>query len=691
MRAAKLSDLLNKGDRIAVSNITGREALKVSIISQKFCNNIIGGWALGKGNQDISISGGKDIPIFGQFEGLMNAFQDNKKPNKVVVYSPPTAVYGDVKEVLKHGKGYIDTIFVISENVSIEVTAKLRRLCDIDDIDIIGCNTLGMINAHKKERVGAVGGDTPQESFLLGSATIISNSGNMVNTISSYLQSAGLGVSYGISTGKDTLILTALKDLLLLAEKDRNTKIIVLYCEPGGLYEREAVEIMKKNKFKNPLLVYVSGSIAEGRNISLGHAGAVVEGEGTSASSKMELFDSYFGLQPFDPDNVQKAREDLRKTKKGIRVTTLHGLVPAAAALMSALNIECDFPAKRPLTLNPWLVDLKSQARKLPSRLLLHKGVIPAAYKVLIDKHIKSSLGRSGNRQSMRNASHASSNDGAIPRIYGYSLIELMQKHTFTYAVLLYWLGHKPKHAFEEQLFEKALIASLTNGPGTISAQGAKLSASAGNEPHTAMMTTLGSMGLTHGGNGKKAAKLLIDVFGRSGIVDPYSQKNSKKLDEMVDEFVTHFKRRKALAKDAGTDYEKVPCLGHPVFNKDLINYDPRERVISEFLEKKQSYNVFLDFYHKLTVAIMKKGATNKTHAVNVDAAITCICMGIAWPFLVEKKITIERVLDLPLLTFALGRVAGGAGEFLDHRESGTAMDMRIPVSECKFLGREKS
>ena len=32
--------------------------------------------------------------------------------------------------------------------------------------------------------------------------------------------------------------------------------------------------------------------------------------------------------------------------------------------------------------------------------------------------------------------------------------------------------------------------------------------------------------------------------------------------------------------------------------------------------------------------------------------------------------------------------LAGGAGEYLDHRESGTDMDMRIPVSECKFLGR---
>jgi len=51
-------------------------------------------------------------------------------------------------------------------------------------------------------------------------------------------------------------------------------------------------------------------------------------------------------------------------------------------------------------------------------------------------------------------------------------------------------------------------------------------------------------------------------------------------------------------------------------------------------------------------------GVTSKVHAVNVDATLTCILMGIAWPLLVEKKITVERALDLPFLAFALGRVA---------------------------------
>jgi len=688
MRAQSLADLLKKGDRVAVSNVTGREASKVSLASQLYCGNIVGGWALGKGGQTIPVPRGRDIKVFGQFEDLLTGLPEDEWPNKIVVYSPPEAVYGDVKEVVEHGKSCVETIYVITEHVSVEVTAKLRRLCDIEGIDIVGCNTLGVINVHDAVRVGAVGGESPQETFLPGSACIISNSGNMVNTIASYLQSAGLGISYGISTGKDPLILTPLKDLLALAERDERTGVIVLYVEPGGLYELDALRRAREENFQKPLLVYVAGSFADGAEISLGHAGAVVEGRFTSAKAKMDLFDEYFGLPVFRVEQQKEITAKLAESGKGVRVNTLHDLVPAAAALMSALHLKRDFIPKSPLMLKPWLVGLGAFTGKLPPELVPHVGPIAEPYASLIKKHIKSSLGRTPARQPMRNASHASSNDGVTPRVYGYSLLNLMRSHSFVDAILLSWLGYPVKHAFERKMAEMCLIASLTNGPGTISAQGAKLAACAGNDPNTAMMTTLGTIGIVHGGNGKKAARLLVDVFGGTELVDPYDKDRAPDLDKLVHQVVIRFKKRKAAAKDAGVEYEKIPCLGHPVFNTERVNYDPRERVLSAYMEEQGIYNVFFDFYHRLAHELYSQQATNKVHAVNVDAAITCVLMGIAWPMLVDNKISVERALDLPFLTFALGRVAGGASEYLDHRESGTTMDMRIPVAECRFIGR---
>jgi len=690
MRAQSLEDILKAGDRVAVSNITGREASNVSYISQAYCGNIVAGWSLGKGGQTISVPGGRDIPVFGQFDELVARLPEGQKPNKVIVYSPPAAVYGDVKEVIAHGKTCVDTIFVITENVSVEVTAKLRRLCNLDNFDILGCNTLGVINAHDAVRVGAVGGDSPAEAFVPGSACIISNSGNMVNTIATYLQSAGLGVSYGISTGKDPLILTPLKELLPLAEKDPRTRLVILYVEPGGVYELEALEMARAAGFKKPMLVYVAGSFAEGTNVSLGHAGAVVDGLQTSASAKMTLFDDYFGLPVFDPDDAKQFTAMLAETRKGLRVKTLHDLVPAATALMSALQWDRDMTPKSPLVLRPWLVGLGPLAKRLPSDLVPHVNTIIEPYGTLIKKHIQSGLGQTPPRQSMRNASHASSNDGVTPRIYGYSLLTLMKQSSFVDAVLLGWLGQPVRRPFESRLVEMCLVAALTNGPGTISAQAAKLAASAGNGPNTAMMATLGAIGEVHGGNGKVAAKMLIELFADTGLTDPYDRGHGVDLDKLAARFVSDFKKSKAAAKEAGIDYKKVPCLGHPVFNTEQVNYDPRERVIHAYLEEQGLYNVFLDFYHRLARELLSQQATTKVHAVNVDAAITCVLLGIAWPLLVEKKITIERALDLPCIAFALGRVAGGSAEYLDHRETGTEMDMRVPVSECKTLCRAK-
>ncbi len=436
MRAQSLEDLLKKGDRVAVSNVTGREASEVSLVSQRYCGNIVAGWALGKGGKTISVLKGRDIKVLGQFEQLITTLPEDQRPNKIIVYSPPDAVYGDVKEVVEYGKKHVETIYVITEHVSVEVTAKLRRLCDMVNIDIIGCNTLGVINVHDAVRVGAVGGDSPEETFRPGGACIISNSGNMVNTIASYLQSAGLGISYGISTGKDTLILTPLKELLALAEKDRRTRIIVLYVEPGGAYEEEAIRWDRRNRFKKPMLVYVAGSFANSKCIALGHAGAVIDGPCTSAAAKMELFDEYFGLPAFKVEG-EKAVAKLAKTKTGVRVNTLHDLVPAATALMSALGFDRDFIPKSPLVLKPWLVGLGSFTGKLPRDLVPHVGTIIEPYDSLIKKYIRSGLGRTPSRQTMRGASHASSNDGITPRVYGYSLLNLMKAGSFVEAMLL--------------------------------------------------------------------------------------------------------------------------------------------------------------------------------------------------------------------------------------------------------------
>ncbi|GAH48154.1 unnamed protein product, partial [marine sediment metagenome] len=251
-----------------------------------------------------------------------------------------------VKEIVEHHNNSVETIFIVTEHVSIEVTSKIAQMCSQVHIDVLGCNSLGIINAHDAVRTGVVGGDSPLESFREGSATIISNSGNMVNTMASYLSSAGMGTSYGISTGKDLLILFPLKNILELARSDERTRLIVAYVEPGGLYEKQAVQMLRRTKYPKPIIAYVTGEILEKSELSLGHAGAVIEGKETTAAAKMRLFDEYFGTEPFDPDARYKKSPELTETlKRGIRIKTLHHLPAAAALICDCLGIERDFPA----------------------------------------------------------------------------------------------------------------------------------------------------------------------------------------------------------------------------------------------------------------------------------------------------------------------------------------------------------
>ena len=690
MRARQLSDLLKAGDRVAVSNITGREASGVSVASQQYCGNIVGGWALGKGGQTVDVPGQTPIPVFATVEELMASLPKAKRPNKIIVYSPPPAVYGDVKSIVEYANGTVETIFVITEHVSIEVSAKIAQICREANIDVLGGNSLGMINSHDAARVGAVGGDRPAESFEPGCAAIISNSGNMVNTMASYLQNAGLGTSYGISTGKDTLILTPARDLVELALRDDRTQLIVLYVEPGGFYEKDTVDMLRRASAVKPIIAYVTGAILGTHDLSLGHAGAVVEGGETTAEAKMKLFDEYFGCDPFEAGKRYKKSDEFKKALgRGIRITTLHHLPKAAALICERLGIARDFKPAKTFRLNPWFVDYKGMGKELPPRLVLHSGVVPKPYSAQIKMLSKETLGANPPQRDMRNASRASSNDGHTTRLHGYSLEDEMRTGCFARSLMLAWTG-EPLDAFGAELVEKCLIASLSNGPGTISAQGAKLSTSAGNSPNTAMIATLACIGQVHGGNGRRAVDYLIEVFRDVTLDDPHDPDHGLDLQALANAEADKFAQRRRNAKEAGADYKRIPCLGHPVFRNDPVNYDPRERVIAAHIEASGRCNVFLDFYHMLACRIKAIGVARNVWAVNLDGAIASVVLGVCWKALKDKRISIRRVCDIAFMLFAVGRAAGAGGEYLDHQDHGSPMDMRIPVSECIALTRPK-
>jgi succinyl-CoA synthetase alpha subunit len=249
-----------------------------------------------------------------------------------------------------------------------------------------------------------------------------------------------------------------------------------------------------------------------------------------------------------------------------------------------------------------------------------------------------------------------------------------------------------------DQLFAIQILLGLllTNGPGTISAQGAKGAVSA-DGPETpervqlnkAMVGFLTHAGFAHGGNGFEGMQLLLEQFGNtpSGLADPGDPRHGLDLKAMASAYAAAYKREKVQRKEGAEGGARaIPGVNHPVFRGKPVNTDPREVFVRKLMEERGEANVFHDYYHALVRALFEQGVTNNVFAVNIDAVIAAWLLKLLWqPF---KSGTLGAG-DLETAAFSLflfARMAGSAAEIDDHLNRGRNMDTRTPASACRFL-----
>jgi hypothetical protein len=176
--------------------------------------------------------------------------------------------------------------------------------------------------------------------------------------------------------------------------------------------------------------------------------------------------------------------------------------------------------------------------------------------------------------------------------------------------------GKKPGP--EEALPLQILVGLLiSNGPGAISAQGAKGAVSA-DGPQTpgrvqinkAMVGFLSHTGYSHGGNGFEGMAFLLEQFKDSGLKDPSDPGHGLDLKAMATGFAKAYRREKRAAKELGTELRALPGVHHPVFKGKPVNHDPRERFIADYMARHGRYNVFHAFYRELVQALHAEGAS---------------------------------------------------------------------------------
>ncbi len=342
-----LEELATTKSRVCVINILGSESRGVTPVSHEYSGgNVVAGVQYGRrGVLETKLG---DIPVY---PSVREVLANGHAFDVGVVYLPPLGVAQAVAELVRTNEE-LARIVIVTEKVPARDSAAVRALCQEAGVDVIGANSLGVANAWDRVRVGgSLGGDRPDEALRKGSIAIHSNSGNFTTTMAEYLRTAGFGVSTAVSSGKDVYIHFALPEFLWAAQNDPRTKAVVLYVEPGGYYERIALDLVLERRFgfTKPMVCCVTGRWRKEVSRTCGHAGALA-GDGEDAEAKERWFDEYFGVPVLDPKNPVVGR-------RGVRVSSIQFVPDAVRAVFEKMGEAPDFQPTGDLSLKPWLAD----------------------------------------------------------------------------------------------------------------------------------------------------------------------------------------------------------------------------------------------------------------------------------------------------------------------------------------------
>ncbi len=269
---------------------------------------------------------------------------------------------------------------------------------------------------------------------------------------------------------------------------------------------------------------------------------------------------------------------------------------------------------------------------------------------------------------------------------------DLTNKWSATEMAYLALMGETPT---PEKLFQFQVLLGLiiSNGPGTISAQGCKGAVSA-DGPETpervqinkAMIGFLTHTGFAHGGNGFEGIKFLIDQFAATDLRDAGSTGHGLDLTEMATKFALAFQAEKKAKRGVGDSVTNIPGVNHPVFRNQVVNKDPREVYLAQLFKERGETNVFHDFYSTLVQALYDNGVTANVFCVNIDAVIAALLLKLLWPRYRSGAFSEQALENAAFTAFLFGRMVGCAGEIDDHTNRGRNMDTRTPASQCTFV-----
>ncbi|GAB9462945.1 Atp-citrate synthase [Globisporangium polare] len=552
---------------------------------------------------------------WGTSERLIPVYQDLKEAVKkfpdvsvLVNFSSFRSVFSSTLEALECES--LKTHAIIAEGVPESQTRLIIKKAHEKNVGIIGPATVGGIKPGCL-RIGNTGGmlDNIVQSKLYrpGSVAYVSKSGGMSNELNNIISQTSDGVYEGVAIGGDKYPGSTFIQHLLRYESNPEVKMMVLLGEVGGTDEFEVCRAIQSGKITKPVVAWCIGTCAKifPFEVQFGHAGACATGESETASAKNAALAAAGAIVPENFDQFGRAIRQVFDKLVGEGV-----IVPAAEVPVP--KVPMDYA---------WAKNLG----------LIRK---PANFISSITDDRGEEL-----RYAGMPISHVFEQDMGIGGVIG----------------LLWFKRRLP--AYASKFIEMVLMVTADHGPAVSGAHNTIVTARAGKDLISSLVSGLLTIGPRFGGALDKAAEMFSGAYD-SGV--------------SAGDFVNNMKNQNEL----------IMGIGHRI--KSLANPDKRVTIIKEYALANFPATDVLKFALDVEQVTTKK---RSNLILNVDGCIAVCFVDLLRNCGAFTREEADEQIAHGCLNglFVLGRSMGFIGHFLDQKRLKQPL-YRHPWDDISYL-----
>ncbi len=423
-----------------------------------------------------------------------------------------------------------------------------------------------------------------------GSVGLVTRSGGLFNELSNVIARNANGIAEGIAIGGDRYPGTDFLDHLLRYEKNPQVKFMVLLGEVGGTLELRVAEAIKEGKITKPVIAWCIGTISKyfGGEVQFGHAGAKAGAEAETADAKNAALRKAGALVPSSfnelPELIRGVYEELHA----------EGKIPEI--------IEPEVPP------------------------------IPEDYAKAV---------KAGKIRRPTNFICTISDDRGEEATYcGVPISEVVEKgYSIADVIGLLWFKKKfPQWA--SNFLDMVIKVVADHGPAVSGAHNTKVTARAGKDLMSSIVTGILTIGPRFGGAIDGAAKY-------------FKMAKEKGMDPV--EFVDYMKKVEKIP---------IPGIGHRI--KSTKNPDKRVELLKNFAKENFPSTELLEY----ALEVEKVTTSKKENLIlNVDGTIGVLLVDM-FRALGYKDEEIDELINAGAFNafFVLGRTIGFIGHYLDEK-----------------------